>query len=108
MLPKSRRLTSTGVVRVLKAGKGASSGPIRIKYVPRKGGAVTSRFSVIVSKKIKKLATDRNRLRRQVFAILHDTEPSFPIEAAVFVSMGDVPQKQIKASLEEIFTRMRS
>ena len=106
MLRKSRRLTSAEVAEVLKLGKAASSGPIRIKYTPCKPGAATSQFSVVVSKKIKKLAVDRNRLRRQMFAVLKNIKPPFLVEAVVFITLSSIKQKDMGVALEGAFSKM--
>jgi ribonuclease P protein component len=106
MLPKSRRLTSADVTAVLSSGKAVSHGVVRIKYRPRQERAVFSRFSAIVSKKVAKAATARNRLRRRAYAALSQIPaPRKPIDSAVFI-LSEAPQATLLSDLKGALSKV--
>jgi ribonuclease P protein component len=72
MLPTIRRLRSSEVERVLRAGFSLSGGSVRVKALKHEVRKF-SRFAVVVSKKTAGSAVERNRLRRQAFAVLRTT-----------------------------------
>ncbi len=69
MLPKSRRIPRADFQKILSFGKRFDSPhfSLRVFSADKNSG---SKFSFSVSKKIKKLAADRNRLRRRGYAIV--------------------------------------
>jgi ribonuclease P protein component len=65
MLPKTNRLKSKkDFDRVFKEGKGFKEGPLFLKIAKNNLGNV--RFGFVVSKKVSKKATLRNKLKRQM------------------------------------------
>jgi ribonuclease P protein component len=70
MLKKSQRISTNRVSWLLKKGLPLSNNFFSAKFHLNK--APQSRYSVVVSKKIEPLATDRNLLRRQLYEILRD------------------------------------
>lgn len=69
MLPKKYRLTKNAeFLRVNRSGKRAFSAYFRLNYLANHGAA--SRFGQVISNKISKKATVRNRLKRQVSEII--------------------------------------
>lgn len=69
MLPRAARLhTDRDIARVLRWGVRRKHPYLQIILAP--GLAATSRATVVVSKQVAKRATVRNRLRRQVQAVL--------------------------------------
>lgn len=69
MLPKKNRLTKRkDFDLILKKGKAIKEGFLFFKFLPKKNG--DSRFGIIVSKKISKKATVRNKLKRRIRALL--------------------------------------
>lgn len=69
MLPRSARLhTDRDIARVLRQGFRRKHLYLQVMLAP--GTARVSRAAVVVSKQVAKRATDRNRLRRQVQAVL--------------------------------------
>lgn len=71
MLPKIRRLNRVNFLRVLNSSKGP------IKYVKNDLGF--NRFSVVVSKKVSKLAVVRNRIKRKIYDQVKDFPGSHDI-----------------------------
>lgn len=71
MLPKRSRLTAAEVRQVLKTGRAARGTGITLKYEAAEGAQV----AVVVSKKVAKGATERNRLRRLVYRSLPSSLP---------------------------------
>jgi ribonuclease P protein component len=71
MLTKNYRLTSKQVKEVLKKGKLITGEAAAVKVLPPSGEpAGPSRFAFLISGKEIKLATERNRLRRRMRAVL--------------------------------------
>lgn len=66
MLPKGRRLTALEVRTVLKLGRSARAGGVSARYTT----ATVAKAAVVVSTKVAKAATERNRLRRKGYAAL--------------------------------------
>lgn len=84
MLPKQRRLSGREVKSIIKKGEVYNSKNIFVRFV-RSSGAF-SKFSVVVSKKISNKATDRNKIRRQIYDILRDFDlVNEQINAVLFV-----------------------
>jgi len=71
MLSSKKRLTSADVEKVLRSGFSQSKGGIRLKLLVRTTPPSTSRYAVVVSKKVTAgSAVERNRLRRQAYVVL--------------------------------------
>lgn len=107
MLPSSRRLTSAEVPLVLKVGHGASFGPIRVKYTRREGKATTSRFAVVISKKVLKSAVDRNLARRRIYEVVRGVRTPYPIDAAILLSSGTLSFAELKENVREALSKVR-
>ena len=58
------------IARVFKRGRFANAGALSIKY--DRNGLDVSRLVIVVSKKVSKKATVRNRIRRRVSGILEE------------------------------------
>ncbi|NQV90636.1 ribonuclease P protein component [Candidatus Uhrbacteria bacterium] len=71
MLPSEYRLRHEKDIKTLFA-RGKSVFGIWVGMKFRKNGLETSRFAVVVGTKVSKKAVVRNRLKRQVRAIIHD------------------------------------
>lgn len=100
MLPRQLRLTKKDALSgILKTGETATSRSIVARF--RKNDLVHPRFSVIVSKKIGKNATDRNRLRRQLYEIIRLHQDKF--QATPYFDILILPKKaMIGATYQEI------
>ncbi|EKD49358.1 MAG: ribonuclease P [uncultured bacterium] len=69
MLPKRYKLTKRdGIKSILEEGEMIKTRYFVAKSIPDESGQ--SRFSILISAKISKKATIRNRLRRQIFEII--------------------------------------
>lgn len=68
MLPKKERLTRTEFNRFFAMGRRFSTPVAQIVYVPHERLHV----SVVVSKKVEKRAVRRNKIRRQIYAIVRN------------------------------------
>jgi len=71
MLPQEHRLKADKDIKALFAkGKGVFGSVITIKY--KKNDRAISRFAVVAGLKVSKKAVERNRIKRQVRAIIHE------------------------------------
>lgn len=74
MLPPAHRLTRRrDFARVSAAGKSVYTPTLRLRWVFT--GRKASRLAVVVSTRVSKHATKRNRLRRQLRAVLREQLP---------------------------------
>ncbi len=71
MLPKERRLRAAEVREVLAKGKNFRVGPYTGKFL---AGRPSLGVAVIVTKKVARLATARNALRRKAYLELEELE----------------------------------
>lgn len=69
MLPKNRRIKRQIFSDLLSKGKRFSTAHL-LAFLVKKGDKSLSQFAVSVSKKICKKAVDRNKYRRQSYAII--------------------------------------
>ena len=108
MLPKARRLHKEKDIKTLFArGKSVFGLLVGVKYLKREDGPST--FAVIVGTKVSKKAVVRNRLRRQVRAIVEKRLSEFQdgYDVAFIVREGSVGKKseelerQIMTSLKK-------
>ncbi|MBD3270714.1 ribonuclease P protein component [Candidatus Peregrinibacteria bacterium] len=76
MLKSNQRLSKQRIATILKRGRIKHSQYFNIKFL--KNQQNHPRYSVIISKKVEKLATKRNRLRRQIYEIVN-TEKIAPL-----------------------------
>lgn len=71
MLPQEHRLKSDKDIKALFAkGKGVFGSLVTIKY--KKNTLGVSRFAIVAGLKVSKKAVERNRLKRQARAIIHE------------------------------------
>ncbi|MBI4276762.1 ribonuclease P protein component [Candidatus Uhrbacteria bacterium] len=89
MLPRQHRLSrDRDIQRVWKHGRGVSHDQIQLRVLAAVGGV--SQLTVIVPLKLSKRATVRNRVKRQLRAIVAKLLPAFtrPVCGLVFVHAG--------------------
>jgi ribonuclease P protein component len=108
MLSKDKRLRlGRDISRVYSRGRYAGAGIISLKALETKGPG--SRAVVVVSKKVSKKATLRNRLRRRVTAILEaqwqTVRPGYDIVVTVHEDLADVSPQQLQAKLRSLMER---
>lgn len=108
-LPLTRRLRKTrDLERVFAQSRRAEGELISLRV--HKKEAETSRFAVIVSKKVSKRSTARNRLKRRVAEWLRThINASLPIDAAVRLRPGaaESSRKGLQKELESLSKRLR-
>lgn len=110
MLTKNLRFHGHGSLRFLyKNADAYRSRFFTVKAItnPRRS---TSRFSVVVSKKVHKSAVGRNRIRRRIYEIIRLELPHITThqDVAVIVTSGEVmalPHDELASSLRELFAQ---
>jgi ribonuclease P protein component len=108
MLNSTRRLRSSDVERVLKAGFSLMGGSVRVKAIARSKGSLESRFAVVVSKKVAGTAVVRNRMRRLAFSLLEE-QPSLknPHDVALLLGKKYEDRSALAADIETALARLR-
>lgn len=110
MLPKENRLKNKkDFERVFKEGKGFREGPLFLKVV--KNGLRESRFGFIVSKKVFKKATARNKIKRQLRWLVGNKVKAIKkgIDGILVVSPGLKNQNfpELAETIDRIFSRAK-
>lgn len=103
MLPRSSRLSSKEVERLMKEGRSLAAGSLRAKYL--KSSTPTSRFAFVVSKKIARDAVTRNRLRRWGAVAARGISQTAPIDAAVTVLIRYENLTRLREDLTALLAR---
>ncbi len=87
MLPQAHRgLQRSDFHRMYKSGKTLKTAFFRIKTAQNTDpGHETGRFGVVISAKLIKGAVKRNRLRRQIYAILAEIQPKLAKKADIVI-----------------------
>ncbi|MDP2735735.1 MAG: ribonuclease P protein component [bacterium] len=76
-LPRGKRLKNAGDFRsVFRSNAGAKAGTLLLKAKP--ASKESSRFGIVISKRVSKKAVERNRLRRLLGEALKKEQPSLP------------------------------
>ncbi len=108
MLPQANRLP-TPEIRVL-LGKGKRIQIPSLQLVYTKNNVTTSRFAFIVSTKIDKRATARNRIRRLLRESVRLLLPNLPsgFDVVLIVKNKNVGEDiiEVKPMVEELFKKM--
>lgn len=113
MLPRSHTLRSGEFSQILKEGKTIRSPlfVLRIKKATVKSAKTekTSRFSVVVSKKIAKTAVERNFTRRKVYSALEtfikDIPAGYEGVISVAIPLANTPYATVLGGLRNIFSQ---
>ena len=87
MLPRAHRgLQRSDFHQIYKSGKTLKTAFFRIKTAPiEDSDHQKNRFAVVISAKTLKGAVKRNRLRRQIYAILAEIQPHLQKQAIIVV-----------------------
>lgn len=98
MFPRSHRLQrSQDILTVFRTGERFRRGPLTIFYC--KG--TEPRVTVVVDKKVSKKATDRNRLKRQLRALLmQEALPAGDMVLRVYSGAEHLQFSELKTTLE--------
>lgn len=108
MLSAAYRFHGHGSLRyVYKNGQAIRSHLITIKYT-KNAHRKTSRFAVVVSKKVHKSAVGRNRIRRRIYEIVRHEIPHFksPHDVAIMVFSSEVltmPHDELLELIRQLF-----
>lgn len=108
MLSFANRFHGHGSLRyVYKNGQAVRSRLITIKYTSNPHRK-TSRFAVVVSKKVHKGAVGRNRMRRRIYEIIRHELPRVPQahDVAVMIFSNEVlnlPAEELTETLRQLF-----
>ncbi len=107
MLSKKERLSSSGVLRVLRKGKRAIFGGLKIVAL---SPAPASQASVVVSAKVAKKATQRNVIRRKVYHIISQILPNLktPARLVIYIywNCSKTSQDEIKQSIVQCLKKL--
>ena len=111
MLNKTQRLSTNRVSWLLKKGFKFNNDCVSVKFHLNPGPS--SRFSIVVSKKVRPLATDRNLLRRQLYEIIRNAPAVLPPTDYIILikpRLADLPlpkkQEALLDSLAQISSKL--
>lgn len=101
-LPRKRRLSSRDIQRVLKEGKKKKGDGVNVWYA--ENGMAVSRFAVVVSLGVAKKSVIRNKMRRQIKAVLHRMLPHIQdgYDSIIIAHRQFRAQKEIEAILSSV------
>lgn len=104
MLPKSYRLPRESFDHVFHSGKRIQTK--EFQYIVITSNNPHSRFAIVVGKKIAKLATHRNRMKRLINESLHHLLPTFSqsYDGIFFVKFdfSTLPQNKVESLVSKI------
>lgn len=108
MLAKIHRISQkTDFEKVFKNGKKTSSQDFIIRFM--ENGLENCRFSVIVSNKISKKATERNKLRRRIKAVISKNLSKFRKNNDIIIITLDHSKKlqfgELAENLSQLFIK---
>jgi ribonuclease P protein component len=107
MLSKKERLSGSDVLRVLRKGKRANFGGLKIVAL---SPALASQASVVVSARVSKKATQRNVIRRKVYHIISPILPDLKTPAQLVIYLywdcSKTPQEEIKQSIIQCLKKL--
>lgn len=89
MLPQKERLNRNDFNRFFAAGRKYHSPTLTLVY----GESTNFQASAVVSKKVAKTAVERNKLRRQIYAILRDRHKEKSLAGVYIVIVKPPAQK---------------
>ncbi len=110
MLARSYRLRlGRDIENVYRRGKAVGAGNLRIKLTPN--GLDLSRAVVVISTKVSKRATIRNRARRQVTALMQEEwqtiRPGYDIVVNVYSDLADLTRDELARQFGSLVTKAR-
>ena len=106
MLPKNRRLTRHEFWRVSTQGQSLARPDLAVKYLAN--GLNFSRWAVVTSAKLSKLATVRNRLRRRIYSALIAKPLTCGLDVIIFprTSMLNLGDEKINAEVDQVVSTL--
>ena len=105
MLPASKRLSRTEFSSVFAAGRRFHSEHLTVIYAANSPTAA----SVVVSKKVAKLAVVRNRLRRRAYTLLRPRVVTMPTGAYIVLYKAGsalIPRRTLATELSELLAKI--
>lgn len=101
-LSRKRRLSSRDIARVLKEGKKKKGEGVSVWYAGN--GMAVSRFAVVVSLRVAKKSVIRNKMRRQIKAVLHRMVPHMQdgYDSIIIAHQRFYAQKEIETILSSV------
>ena len=110
MIAANRRFHGHGSLRFLYRNAASFRSRHLVLKVIKNPRRLSSRFAVIVSKKVHKSAVGRNRIRRRLYEILrHEAERlEGTHDIAIIVSSGEVlalPHDELTRAVQELFVQ---
>ncbi|MBI5126290.1 MAG: ribonuclease P protein component [Candidatus Taylorbacteria bacterium] len=107
MLPRSRTLRSEEFARVVTSGTPIHSPRFLMRI--QKTGAVQSRFSVTIPKKVATTAVMRNLLRRRVYASLKnlmvELRPGYEGVLVLKTNIKDLSPEQLTTEIKNVLLK---
>lgn len=103
MIPKRNRVTKRLFDEVLKNGKVVHGDFVYFRMYPALDGV--QRFSTVVPKKVFKKAHDRNKVKRQINALISASKTSFPNAHFIFFAkptIREATRESIKQDLSNL------
>jgi len=107
MLPKSERITTKRFDEILKNGTTIRGVGIYAKYLPHN----TSRFAVVIPKKVVKGAVQRHFLKRYLFSIIKKHKQLFPNMDITFFTtkeIKEIPKDEYESLILELSKKVAS
>lgn len=104
MLPKSKRLSTETFKKIIEKGQ-SFYGPFLIVRVYKT--AEQSHFGISVPKKVSKLATSRNKIKRRIYSIIGklDIKSGFSVIVIAKTGFEKLTFLQTKDEIEKIFVK---
>jgi ribonuclease P protein component len=97
MLPKKQRLTKEEIEKVIKEGLKKDTSFFRFKFME----SSDFKISPVVSKKVAKLAVDRNKIKRLFFNLLESLDITKKAHIAVFIKK-DISKEDKNEALSQL------
>ncbi|MDO8488099.1 MAG: ribonuclease P protein component [bacterium] len=106
MLPKNRRLTRSEYWQVSTQGRSLTQPDLTVKYLPNQTDR--SRWAVVTSAKLSKLATVRNQLRRRIFRQLATVTDLAGWDVIIFPrsSMLNLVDEKFNAAVDQMVSTL--
>lgn len=105
MLNKKDRLTRSRVEYILRKGHRQTSRHFSTRFL--RGTGDSSRFAVVVSTRVAPKATDRNRLRRQIYEAVQQADPLESSLDIVLISKPSAKELTFKELLDTINSTLK-
>jgi len=111
MLPKNNRLSRADFDLVFKRGRRVRGNFFSLVYLGSGDKKETTKIGIVVSKKAVKKATERNKLKRQIRAVLiNDMVDSLPSGQKIVLMASSAPKtrnyQELKDEIIELFGKI--